>query len=84
MSTRLTLLVALTGACALVTAAGLEVSPQFVAHPSLGQPTTQQRQAPRDCDEWAAEVAAPAPPGNPQIHASALGACLAGPGYSVN
>ena len=68
MSTRLTLWVALTGACALVAAAMQDAPPE---------------QRPRDCDAWAAETAAPAPPGDPQIHARALGACLAGPGYAV-
>lgn len=75
MSVQLTLLIALTGACALVAAAVLDVPPE--------QHSAQQHQDPRDCDEWAAEISAPAPPGNPQVHARALGACLAGPGYSV-
>ncbi|WP_457355395.1 hypothetical protein [Roseateles sp. P5_D6] len=83
MSTRLTLLIALTGASALVAAAVLDVPPEFVAYPSLAQRSAPQHQDPRDCDEWAAEIAAPAPPGDPQVHARALGACLAGPGYSV-
>ena len=75
MSAQLTLLIALTGACALVAAAVLDVMPE--------QRSVQPHQDPRDCDEWAAEIAAPASPGNPQVHARALGACLAGPGYSV-
>lgn len=72
MSTRLTLLAALTGAYALVAAAVQDVPPE---------------QHPRDCDAWAAETAAqtaaPAPPRDPRIHARAPGACLAGPGYAV-
>ena len=74
MSTHLNLLVGLTGACALVAAAVLDV------------PSDQRRaqqQGSRDCDARIAETAVPAPPSDPHLHARALGACLARPGDSV-
>jgi len=80
MTTIATLMVALTGAFALVAAAVLEAPPARAARPALAEP----QQDGRDDGPRATDMSAPALPGNPHIHAGARGGCPSRPGDSVN